>query len=179
MAAYFGDFFRIPQFDRNPTSVRQIEIKSAPRSGHIERHPMGPRQDGERIRPDLVGRIPVGRNAIGAREDALNSPFPHDLPGHRVANQRGVQTPLHQLPGGQSGPLQKRPCFVHENVQPFPLILRGKENREGRTVLGSGKSPRVAMRKDTGPIGQQFGTVPTDGPASCHVFAVNRARYPQ
>jgi hypothetical protein len=76
-------------------------------------------QHGQRIRPDLVGHVAVGRHPVGADDDEVDVVGGHERPGHDVGHQRGVDPEPVELPGGEPGPLEDGPGFV----DPHPRIF--------------------------------------------------------
>ena len=115
---------------------------------------MGGRQHGHAVGADLVGRVAVGGDAVGARDDGLHPPLPHHLGGHAVADQRHVDPPLLQFPGGQPGALQQRPGFVGVDVERLARLGGGEEHGQRRAVVGSGQSAGVAVGQHALPVAQ-------------------------
>jgi hypothetical protein len=114
-----GDFVSVTLLDRNLLASLNREIEGAARGGDVEGNSMGRGQDGEPIGANLVGRIAPSRNAIGTGDDRLDASFAHDLGGHGIANQSGINVTLGEFPGGEPGTLEQRPCFIDEDVDAF------------------------------------------------------------
>ena len=68
--------------------------------GDVKRDSVIVGQDCKGIRANLVCRITVGGDPIRAGNDGVNFAFTHDLTGHRIADQRRVDSSLAKLPGG-------------------------------------------------------------------------------
>src|SRR6516162_7697378 len=49
--------------------------------------------DGAAVGADLVGRVAVGGDPVGADDDRVEPPLPHDLRRHVVADQRHRHAP--------------------------------------------------------------------------------------
>ena len=54
---------------------------------------------------DLIGKVPVGRHPVAAQEHQVDLPLGHQAGGHVVGDEGGGDAVLHQLPGGEPGPL--------------------------------------------------------------------------
>jgi len=61
---------------------------------------------------DFVGRVTIGRDAIGARDYGLDAALAHDLGCDRIADQRAIDATLHELPHREPGALQQRTGFI-------------------------------------------------------------------
>ncbi len=72
--------------DRNRASVGRIRIHGRARRGDIERHVVRPRREGQAVRADLVGHIAVGRDAVGADDDAGHVAPAQPARGHAVGD---------------------------------------------------------------------------------------------
>src|SRR5690606_10337408 len=77
------------------------------------------------------------------------------------------------FPGRQSRTLEKWPCFIHEDMDLFPLILRGKNDGERRTVFRRRQSPRIAMGQHARSIRQQIRSPASDGMTHRSIFIVD------
>ena len=87
------------------------------------------------VSSDLVGRITAGGYSIRTDNDRLDTPLPHDLRGHGIADQRAGNAVLLKLPHGQSGPLKEWPCFVRKDMDVLALVVRGQDRSEGCSVF--------------------------------------------
>jgi hypothetical protein len=63
---------RRPLLDRDPVAGRRREVERRGGRGHVERDPVLLRQHRDRVRTDLVGDVPVGRDAVGADDDRVD-----------------------------------------------------------------------------------------------------------
>ena len=171
-----GDFQRVALFDRNLIARGKRKVERARRRGHVEWHTVCRRGQGHAVGADLVGGVAVGRYPVGTRNDRLHPTFAHHLGGHRVANQRDVDTALFQLPGGEPCALQERPGFVGVDVQRFPRLGRGEEDRQRGAVVAGGQSAGVAVGEHAVAVGQEFGPVTPYRPTHLSVFFVDRSR---
>ena len=92
---------------------------------HVERDAVVARRQGLQIRPDLVGRVPCGRDPVGADDHEVDHPVLHQVPAGVVGHDRVRHTAAPQLPGREPGTLVERPGFVHPHVQVDPGGRRG------------------------------------------------------
>ena len=135
---------------------------------------MGPGQQGDAVGADLVGRVAVGGDPVGADDDQLDLALLHHLGGHVVADQGDGDAPPLQLPGGQPGPLEQRPGLVGEDVERLALLVGGEDHGQGRAVVGRGQAAGVAVGQDPLPRREQLGAVAADRAAHGPVLLGDR-----
>lgn len=63
-----------------------VQINRRHRRRHEERHPVVLRSNRERVRPDLVRRISVCRDPIGADNDRIDAPSGSERSRRRIGN---------------------------------------------------------------------------------------------
>ena len=68
------------------------------------------------VRPDLVGRVAVGGDPVGADEDDVDLAAGHQVAGRDVRDERVRHAGLGELPGGEPGALEVRPGLVDPDV---------------------------------------------------------------
>src|SRR5439155_3188748 len=85
---------RIALLDGNGVAVGNAEIERARRGGNVERNVVGIGKDGDAVRADLVRGVAIGGNAVGPDDDGLHLSLFHDLGGHAVTDERGVDAVL-------------------------------------------------------------------------------------
>src|SRR5439155_4334478 len=60
-----GDLARVALLDRDGVPARQIEVEGTARGGDVERDVVSAGQQRHPVGADLVGRVAVGRDAVG------------------------------------------------------------------------------------------------------------------
>ena len=118
-----GDFFGFSLFDGNIGPIDDRKVEGARRCRDKERNLMVTSQNGQSISPDFVGRVPASRDSVGSDDHILDSPFSHDLSGHRVADERAGNPVLLEFPHRESGSLQKRPRLIGIHLNLLALVM--------------------------------------------------------
>ena len=81
-------------------------------------------EHGERIGADLVRRVAVGRDPVGAGHDDVHLAARHHRRRGRVGDHRVRDARCLELPGGQARALQERPRLVDEDPLEQPAFPR-------------------------------------------------------
>ena len=63
----------VPLFDRNIRSCFGLQIDRGIGRGHVEGNPVGFGQHCDRVGPDLIGHIPICRDAISPHDTEMNA----------------------------------------------------------------------------------------------------------
>ena len=106
------------------------------------------RQDGQRIRSDLVRRVAVGSDPIGADQHNVDLATAHQEPGRDVRDQRVCDAGLGQLPGGEPRTLEIRPRLVDPDHQLALGVMGRLDDPQRRPELAAGERPGVAVGQD-------------------------------
>src|SRR5206468_10284268 len=108
--------------DRDLGTRRQIEVDRARRRRDVERDAVFLRDDRFRIGADLVRRVSVDGNPIGADQHEIDFPVPEEVARGAVRDDRVFNPRLQELPRGEAGPLQAGPGlgYVGEEAPPVP-----------------------------------------------------------
>ena len=137
--------------DRGPVGRREVD--RAGRRADVERDAVPRREDGQRVRADLVGGVAVGRDPVRPDEDDVDLAAGHQVPGGHVGEQRVRHAGLGQLPGRQPGALEVRPRLVDPDVERAAGVVGGLDDAERGPVLAAGERPGVAVGEDPdGPV---------------------------
>ncbi len=115
--------------DGNVLAVGRREIDRRERRRHVERNRVLACQHGHAVGADLVRRVAVGRNAIGADDDEIDLPLPHQRPGHVVGDHGRLNAVADQFPGREPRALQKRARLVGKDRD---AACRPRPRRESR-----------------------------------------------
>ena len=78
------------------------------------------RENGDHVRADLVCRIAVGRDAIGADDNRINLSALHYVTSHVVGDDRYGNVVFRQLPCGQSQSLEEWSRFIGDDRDLLP-----------------------------------------------------------
>ncbi len=144
-AAELEELGRVPLLDRDRRPVRRLEVDRAQRRADVERHPVTGREGRQRVRPDLVGRVAVGRDPVGADEDRVDRAGCQQRTGRPVGDERVRHAGLLELPGGQPGALEERPRLVDVDVD-LPAGVNGRlDDPERGAELAAGERAGVAV----------------------------------
>ncbi len=147
-AAHEQDLVRLALLDRDRRTVGRGEVHRADRCHEVERDAVPSRQHGQRVGPDLVGRVAVGGDPVGPDEDDVHLAVRHQVTGGHVRDQRVRNAGLGQLPGGQPRALQVRSGLVDPDVHGPPGVVCGLDDAEGGPELAACQGPGIAMRED-------------------------------
>jgi hypothetical protein len=85
-----------------------------------------------------------------------------------VGNQIVGDAPLAQFPAGEQCPLQARPRLIHQHMDLFALLVRGKNHAQGGAPIHGGQCARVAMVQNGVAVANQFRAV-VGHPVDFHV----------
>src|SRR5262249_17914225 len=100
----------------------------------------------------------------------MNSAFLHDLGGHVVADQNGVETALLKLPGSESGALQKGTGFVDEDLKVPALLGGGEKHGQSGSVIRRRQAAGIAVRQHSLAFLNQGGARFANGTAHSPIF---------
>ena len=139
---------------------RQVDRRG--RRDDVERDAVARRQHGQGVRPDLVGRVAVGRDPVRPDEDDVDLAARHQVAGGDVGDERVRDAGLGELPGRQPRSLEVRPRLVDPDVDRPLGMMRGLDDAERRPELAGGERPRVAVGEDPGPAGPRERAGPRD-----------------
>ena len=133
------------------------------------------REHGQLVRADLVRRVAVRRDPVGAGEDAVDLAGRHHRAGRRVGDH-GEGNPLRlELPGGEAHTLEQRPGLVDQNpLQQAPLPRRAERAERGAIPAGR-QAARVAVRQRPGPGLEERRGVRAHAPAALDLVPVDLA----
>ena len=143
-----GHFARLSFLDRYVLAIRRIEIDGRERRGHVERNLVLAREHGDGVRADLVCRVAVGRDAVGADNDEIDPPLLHQRAAHVVGDDRRLDAVTQELPRRQPGALQERPRLVGEHDDALAFLDRAADHAQRGTVAGRRERAGVAMREN-------------------------------
>src|SRR3990172_5699716 len=82
-----ADFIRVALLDGNPRTIGGGWVKRTTRSRDVERHAVGPGEDGDAVGADLVGHVAVGGDPVGPGDDQIDPARLHQRADHAVAQQ--------------------------------------------------------------------------------------------
>jgi len=105
-------------------------------------------EDRKRVGADLVGRVPVGGDAVGPDDDEVDLALGHEEARHAVRDERCRDAVVDKLPAGETRPLEDGTRLVDEDVEPLALLARRPDHAQGRPVAGRGQGARVAVGED-------------------------------
>src|SRR5690625_239811 len=167
-----GDLLDGALLDGHGGVVGQVEVQGAGGGGHHEAYAMVAGQHGQAIGADLVGRISVGGDAVGADDDPVHLSPGHQLGGGAVdAEGEGDALSL-QLPGGQPRPLPPGPGFADVDVGQSALAMGFANYPQGGAGAAGGQGAGIAMGVQPLARAQQSGPVAADGETMVGILAV-------
>ena len=172
-AGHVGHFPGGPLFDRDAGAGRRVQVDRGPGRRHVKRNAVRVREDRHAVGPDLVGRVAVGGNAVGADDDHVHASGGHHRGGHVVGDHGSRDAVLHEFPGRQARALQERPRLVGKHLHALPRLDRTAHDPECRAVAGGGQRAGVAVRENARVVGHQHGAVTADRLAARHVVVVD------
>src|SRR3989454_6372050 len=108
--------------DRDLGTRRQIEVDRARRRRDVEWDAVFFRDDRFRIGADLVRRVSIDGNPIGADQDEIDFPVPEEVARGAVRDDRVLNPRLQELPRGKAGPFQAGPGPGYVRQQSPPAL---------------------------------------------------------
>ncbi len=169
-APHVGHLLRVALLDGDRRPAGRPGIDRAAGGGDVEGDPVRRRQDGQAVGADLVGHVPVGRDAVCSHDHLLHRPPGHKVGGHAVRDQGAGDPRPQQLPGRQARPLQEGPGLVHVDVQGRPPGVGGAQGGQGRPVVHAGQGAGVAVGQHPVPRTKQRRPVLPDPAAALLVL---------
>ena len=157
-----------------PAGRREVDRRA--RRHDVEGNAVTVREHGQRVRADLVRRVPVGRDAVGAGEDGVHLAAGDERPGRGVGDDAVGDAGALQLPRGQARALEERPRLVHEHVRDEPPLEALADRPERAAHPAGGERPGVAVRERTRPGLEQAGRVGGHPAAALDLLRVQRTR---
>ena len=91
----------------------------------------------------MFARIAVGRDAIRTDDDCLDAANADQVAGHVVAEHRGRNLVVLQLPDGEPRALQKGAGFVGENIDVVAAIYGRANNAQRRAIAAVASAPAL------------------------------------
>ena len=128
-------------------------------------------EHGERVCPDLVRRVPVRGDPVGAGDDEIDLAARHQRAGRRVGDDGVRDAGALELPRGEAGALEERPRLVDEDSVEQAALGRGAERADRRAVAAGGEPAGVAVRERARPGPEELGGVRGHPPAALDLLA--------
>ena len=157
-----------------PSGVPEVERRA--RRDDVHRQIVVAREHGERVRPDLVRRVAVRGDAVGAGDHAVDFSGGHQRSCGRVGDHRVRDRRCLELPRRQARALKQRPRLVDPDVREQSALERGDERANGGAITARREPARVAVRERARPGREQVGRVRRHLPAPLDLGDVDRAR---
>jgi hypothetical protein len=129
-------------------------------------------EHGKRVCPDLVCRVPVRGDPVGTGDDEVDLPAGHQRAGRGVGDHRVRDTGPLELPGGETGALEKRPSLVDEDALEEPTLRCGAKGADRGAVAAGRQAPCVAVSQRAGPGLEELGRVSGHPPAALDLLLV-------
>ena len=148
----------------SPESKREVERRA--RCRDVERDAVVRRRDRDAVGADLVGRVAVARDAVGADDDRAHRFALHRDRGRAVDDQRAGHAGFAQLEHREPRALQQRARLVDEDVQRLAGAVRGDEDSP---------APCRRRRSRSGPVLQCVSTLPSAGKSATDASAIRRS----
>ena len=162
--------------DRDIDSAGRRQVECRQGRGHVEGNRVCAREHGERIRPDLVRHVAIGRNPIRANHDRIDLATRHHGAGRPVRDQRKRNPLACQLPGGEARALQERPRLGGDDTLQLARIRGRSNDTECSPVAPGGQSTRIAVREEARAGLDQGRPVLPDGEAALDVLVSDALR---
>ena len=138
-----------------------------------ERQPVVRREDGETVRPDLVRRVAVGGDPVGARHHEVDLAAGHERRRRPVRDHGMRDGELLELPRREAAALQERPRLVDPDVRDATGLVRGADCSERRAVPTRREPARVAVREDARALREQLHRVRAHRAAALDLVGVD------
>ena len=164
--------------DRDRSAVRACEIDGRRGRRDVERDSVLLREDGQRIRADLVRDVSVRGDAVGADDDGLDGPAREEVPGHRVGDQLHGDPVAGELPGRQARALEEGAGLAGQHADRLSGLDRAADDPERRSVARGRERSRVAVREHGALTREKLRSETSDAPAGLDVLAGDRVGLP-
>ena len=135
------------------------------------------RGDRDAVRADLVGRVAVARDPVGADDDRADGFALHRDRGRAVDDQRARHARFAQLEHREARALQQRPRLVDEHVQRLAGAMRGDEAAQRRAVAAGRDRAGVAVREHVAGRRKQLDRRLADAAVDVALLVVDAARF--
>ena len=127
--------------------VGRREVDGRGRRDDVERDPVVAGEHRERVRADLVRRVAVRGDPVGAGDDAVDLAGRHQRRGGRVGDHGVRDRRRLELPRGQPRALQERPRLVDPDVREQPRSQAVEQRADGAAVAAGREPAGVAVRQ--------------------------------
>src|SRR5439155_10233547 len=102
-------------------------------------------QDRQRVRADLVGRVPVRGHTVCADDDRVDLALCHQRTRGPIDDDGMGDARTSELPGGQPCALQVRSAFVDPHVYRPAVRVETLDDAEGGAHLAGGERAGIAV----------------------------------
>jgi len=109
---YVGDLGCFTLLDGNGRSIGDGEVDGGDGYYAVKRYPVCFADDREGEGPQLVCDIPVGCDTVAPEYDQVDLSISDEDRGGTVDNELGWNLGFHQLPSGEPGSMEPRPCLI-------------------------------------------------------------------
>ena len=159
-----------------PAPVGRGEVDGGRRRDDVERDPVVAREHRQRIGADLVRRVPVRRDPVGAGDDAVDLPRRHPRRRGRVGDDREREAEAFELPGREPRALEERPRLVDPHERDEPFLPRPPDRADGGAVAAGGEPAGIAVGEDARAGREELDRVRGHAPAAVDLSLVERTR---
>ncbi len=182
-----ADFVGGALLDRDPGAVGEREVERRARRGDVERDAVVRGGDRHAVGADLVRRVAVARDAVGADDDGGDRLALHRDRGRRIDDERARHAGFAQLEHRQPRALQA--AAASRRRRRAALCRRGARRRNSPSAVPSppvASGPGVAVREHVAALREKLDRGLADAPsisrcsawiacASAQIVAVGRA----
>jgi len=134
------------------------------------------RQHGDGVGADLVRRVTVGGDAVGADHDAVDQALRHERTGAGVGDQAERDPLALELPRGEPRALQERARLVYPDHADLAGRPGGLDDADRRAIPRRGEGARVAVGEHPRALGEEGRAVLAHPEVGLEVLGVNRLR---
>ena len=128
--------------DRDGGAVRERQVEGAGRCGDVERDAVRPGEKGNAVCPDLIRRVSVAHDAVGAdndgRDPVLASAGAEQRRGHGVGDERARDALVHELEGGEAAALVIRSGLACLYMGQVSVFVKGSDHTQSGTIACRG-----------------------------------------
>ena len=163
--------------DRDPGTVGTGEVDRARGRRDVERDPALFREDGVRVGPDLVGRVAVRGDPVGAHDDCSDFSAREVVAAHPVRDDLDRDSFARELPGRQAGSLEERPGLRRQDLERFSRFDRRADDPESAAVAAGRERSGVAVRQHRRAGGEEIGAMTPESPRRVEGFAGDRVGF--
>ena len=129
-----SNLHRVALLDDDLRAMLQAAIEGALRDSGVEGHVVVIGEHGQWIRANLVSKVSICADAVGAHDHHIHLASLHEAACHVVVHERAGHASLHKLPHRKARALVYRARLVHPHLLYKPGLVAVVDDRCDRAI---------------------------------------------